>query len=97
MKIFDDTSLKKLISLIKGDINKKQDTITATGILTRDEAGAIDGIEMETATLVAVPNGLLKGDGTTISTAVEGTDYCTPNYVDTAIQTAIQNTWEASY
>ena len=42
--------------------------------------------------------GLLKGDGQgTISPAVAGTDYVTPNSMNTAIQSAIQNTWEASY
>ena len=42
--------------------------------------------------------GLLKGDGQgTISPAVAGTDYVTPNSMSTAIQSAIQNTWEASY
>lgn len=42
--------------------------------------------------------GLLKGsnDGT-ISAAVAGTDYVTPESMNTAIQSAIQNTWEASY
>lgn len=42
--------------------------------------------------------GLLKGDGQgTISPAVAGTDYVTPNSMNAAIQSAIQNTWEASY
>lgn len=42
--------------------------------------------------------GLLKGDGQgTISAAVAGTDYVTPDSMNTAIQSAIQNTWEASY
>ena len=42
--------------------------------------------------------GLLKGDGQgTISPAVAGTDYVTPDGMNTAIQSAIQNTWEASY
>ena len=42
--------------------------------------------------------GLLKGSGSgTISAAVAGTDYVTPESMTTAIQTAIQNTWEASY
>lgn len=42
--------------------------------------------------------GLLKGDGQgTISAAVAGTDYVTPDGMNTAIQSAIQNTWEASY
>ena len=42
--------------------------------------------------------GLLKGDGQgTITPAVAGTDYVTPDDMNTAIQSAIQNTWEASY
>lgn len=42
--------------------------------------------------------GLLKGSGNgTVSAAVAGTDYVTPESMNTAIQTAIQNTWEASY
>lgn len=83
MKYIGENSIKKLIALIKGDIAKKQDSITATGVLERDTAGAINGVEtvgatlVETqeATLVDVPNGLLKGDGTSISVAVAGTDY----------------------
>ena len=42
-------------------------------------------------------SGLLKGNGTTISAAVAGTDYVTPSGMTSAIQSAIQNTWEASY
>lgn len=42
--------------------------------------------------------GLLKGDGQgTISAAVAGTDYVTPDGMNTTIRSAIQNTWEASY
>ena len=85
MKYVDENAIKKLISLIKGDLATKQSTITATGVLERDTAGVINGVEtvgatlVETqeATLVDIPNGLLKGDGTTISAAVKGTDYWT--------------------
>ena len=85
MKYIGENAIKKLISLIKGDLATKQPTITATGVLERDTAGAINGVEtvgatlVETqeATLVDIPNGLLKGDGTTISAAVKGTDYWT--------------------
>lgn len=49
MKYIGENSIKKLIALIKGDLAKKQDSITVSG--------------------------LLKGDGTTISAAVAGTDY----------------------
>lgn len=42
--------------------------------------------------------GLLKGSGKgSVSAAVADTDYVTPSGMNTAIQTAIQNTWEASY
>lgn len=42
--------------------------------------------------------GILKGSGNgTITSAVAGTDYVTPDGMNTAIQSAIQNTWEASY
>lgn len=42
--------------------------------------------------------GLLKTNGyLTFSVAVAGTDYVTPDGMNTAIQSAIQNTWEASY
>lgn len=83
MKYIGENSIKKLISLIKGDLATKQPTITATGVLERDTTGVINGVEtvgatlVETqeATLVDVPNGLLKGDGNTISAAVAGTDY----------------------
>ena len=85
MKYIGENAITKLISLIKGDLATKQDSITATGVLERDTAGAINGVEtvgatlVETqeATLVDIPNGLLKGDGTTISAAVKGTDYWT--------------------
>ena len=87
MKYIGEKAITKLISLIKGDLATKQPTITATGVLERDTAGVINGVEtvgatlVETqeATLVDIPNGLLKGDGTTISVAVPGTDYAVPS------------------
>ena len=87
MKYIGENAITKLISLIKGDLATKQPTITATGVLERDTAGVINGVEtvgatlVETqeATLVDIPNGLLKGDGTTISVAVPGTDYAVPS------------------
>ena len=43
-------------------------------------------------------NGILKGNGAGgVSAAVAGTDYVTPSGMSSAIQAAIQNTWEASY
>lgn len=54
MKYIGENAIKKLISLIKGDLSTKQPTITASG--------------------------LLKGDGTTISAAVAGTDYAAASH-----------------
>ena len=78
MKYIGENAIKKLISLIKGDLATKQPTITASGLLKGDGAGTVTSADTQEATLVDVPNGLLKGDGTTISQAVAGTDYMAP-------------------
>ena len=78
MKYIGENAIKKLISLIKDDLATKQPTITASGLLKGDGAGTITAAETQEATLVDVPNGLLKGDGTTISAAVAETDYMAP-------------------
>ena len=78
MNYIGENAIKELISLIKGDLATKQNTITASGLLKGSGAGTITAAETQEATLVDVPNGLLKGDGTTISAAVAGTDYMTP-------------------
>lgn len=78
MKYIGESAIKKLISLIKGDLATKQNTITASGFLKGNGAGIITAAETQEATLVDVPNGLLKSDGTSISAAVAGTDYMTP-------------------
>ena len=75
MKYIGENAIKKLISLIKGDLATKQPTITASGLLKGDGAGTVTAADTQEAILVDVPNGLLKGDGTTISAAVAGTDY----------------------
>ena len=75
MKYIGENAIKKLISLIKGDLATKQPTITASGLLKGDGTGTVTAADTQEATLVDVPNGLLKGDGTTISAAVAGTDY----------------------
>nr|DAU46971.1 MAG TPA: hypothetical protein [Caudoviricetes sp.] len=54
MKYIGENAIKKLIALIKGDLAKKQNSITVSG--------------------------LLKGDGTTISAAVAGTDYAAASH-----------------
>ena len=77
MKYIGENAIKKLISLIKDDLATKQPTITASGLLKGDGAGTISTADTQEATLVDIPNGLLKGDGTTISAAVKGTDYWT--------------------
>lgn len=79
MKYIGENAIKKLISLIKGDLATKQPTITASGLLKGDGTGTITAADTQEATLVDVPNGLLKGDGTTISAAVAGTDYVVPS------------------
>lgn len=140
----------------KEKLDSAQPLITATGLLEGDGAGNITAADTEVATLVDVPNGLVKGDGITLSAAVAGTDYMVPptggttgqvltktansskwadapkslpdggtagdalvkstdggswetpveaslveimtkSEVESAIQSAIQNTWEASY
>ena len=58
MKYIGENAIKKLIALIKGDLAKKQNSITVSG--------------------------LLKGDGTTISAAVAGTDYVLPSTLDSS-------------
>ena len=79
MKYIGENAIKKLIALIKGDLSTKQPTITASGLLKGDGAGTVTAADTQEATLVDVPNGLLKGDGTTISAAVAGTDYVVPS------------------
>ena len=78
MKYIGENAIKKLISLIKDDLATKQPTITASGLLKGDGAGTVTAADTQEATLVDVPNGLLKGDGTTISAAVAETDYMIP-------------------
>lgn len=78
MKYIGENAIKKLIALIKGDLATKQPTITASGLLKGDGAGTVTAADTQEAALVDVPNGLLKGDGTTISQAVAGTDYMAP-------------------
>lgn len=99
MKYIGENAVKKLISLIKGDLATKQPTITASGILKGDGSGTVTAADTQEATLVDVPNGLLKGDGTTISAAVAGTDYVTPSTLpaaDTAIPDAtITSIWNS--
>ena len=80
MKYIGENAITKLISLIKGDLATKQPTITASGLLKGDGAGTVTAADTQEATLVDVPNGLLKGDGTTISAAVAEIDYMVPPF-----------------
>ena len=80
MKYIGERAIRKLISLIKGDLATKQNTITASGPLKGDGAGTVTAADTQEATLVDVPNGLLKGNGTTISAAVAGTDYAAASH-----------------
>ena len=100
MKYIGGNSIKKLISLIKNDLATKQSTITASGLLKGDGAGTISTAETQEATLVDVPNGLLKGDGTTISAAVKGADYFTESdktELVNAVLAALPNGNEVAY
>ena len=56
-------------------LDKNQGTTNSGKILGINAGGEVAPTDTEIATLVDVPNGLLKGDGTTISAAVAGTDY----------------------
>ena len=93
MKYIGENAIKKLISLIKGDLATKQPTITASGLLKGDGTGTITAADTQEATLVDVPNGLLKGDGTTISAAVAGTDYISPDGMNEAVAAAKDVFW----
>lgn len=69
-----------------------KDTVAKTD-LAEDVQKSLDNIP----TIPKTTN-LLKGTSTgAVSEATPGTDYITTNELTTAIQTAIQNTWEASY
>ena len=82
MKYVGENALKKWTSLVKSDIKKKLDknqgTANSGKILGVDASGEVAPTDTEVATLVDVPNGIVKGDGSTLSAAVAGTDYMTP-------------------
>ena len=82
MKYFGENALKKWTSLVKSDIKKKLDknqgTANSGKILGVDASGEVAPTDTEVATLVDVPNGIVKGDGSTLSAAVAGTDYMAP-------------------
>lgn len=82
MKYVGENALKKWTSLVKSDIKKKLDknqgTANSGKILGVDASGEVAPTDTEVATLVDVPNGIIKGDGNTLSAAVAGTDYMAP-------------------
>ena len=82
MKYVGENAFKKWTSLVKSDIKKKLDknqgTANSGKILGVDASGEVAPTDTEVATLVDVPNGIVKGDGNTLSAAVAGTDYMTP-------------------
>lgn len=82
MKYVGENALKKWTSLVKSDIKKKLDknqgTANSGKILGVDASGEVAPTDTEIATLVDVPNGIVKGDGSTLSAAVAGTDYMAP-------------------
>ena len=90
MKYVGENALKKLISLVKSDIKKKLDknqgTANSGKILGVDASGEVAPTDTEVVTLVDVPNGIVKGDGSTLSAAVAGTDYMAPPTGGTAGQ-----------
>lgn len=72
MKYLGETSLKKLISLIKGDIATKQTKIMETGLLKGDGSGNVSAATANTDYLPATDANL---QGTpTAPTAVKGTN-----------------------
>lgn len=79
MKYVGENALKKWTSLVKSDLKKKLDknqgTANSGKILGVDATGEVAPTDTEVATLVDVPNGIVKGDGSTLSVAVAGTDY----------------------
>ena len=79
MKYVGENALKKWTSLVKSDIKKKLDknqgTANSGKILSVDTSGEVAPTDTE---LVDVPNGIVKGDGSTLSAAVAGTDYMVP-------------------
>lgn len=82
MKYIGENAIKKLISLIKSDIKKKLDknqgTANSGKILGVNATGEVAPTDTEVATLVDVPNGIVKGNGSTLSAAVAETDYMAP-------------------
>ena len=92
MKYVGENALKKWTSLVKSDIKKKLDknqgTANSGKILGVDASGEVAPTDTEVATLVDVPNGIVKGDGNTLSAAVAGTDYVTPDGMNSAVADA---------
>ena len=79
MKYVGEKALKKWTSLVKSDLkkklNKNQGSANSGKILGVNATGEVAPTDTEVATLVDVPNGIVKGDGSTLSAAVAGTDY----------------------
>ena len=92
MKYVGENAFKKWTSLVKSDIKKKLDknqgTANSGKILGVDASGEVAPTDTEVATLVDVPNGIVKGDGNTLSAAVAGTDYITPDGMNSAVAEA---------
>ena len=57
MKYIGENAIKKLISLIKGDLATKQPTITASGLLKGDGAGTVTAAVAETDYMVPPTGG----------------------------------------
>ena len=82
MKYVGENALKKWTSLVKSDIKKKLDknqgVINSGKILGVDATGEVAPTDTEVATLMDIPNGIMKGNGSTLSAAVAGIDYMAP-------------------
>lgn len=76
----------------KKDIDAKQDKITASGFLVGDGAGGVSAQESIEASAIEVPNGLLKGVNGSITAAVAGTDYVTPDDIPSEVFVATYGT-----
>ena len=96
MKYVGENALKKWTSLVKSDIKKKLDknqgTTNSGKILGVDASGEVAPTDTEVATLVDVPNGIVKGDGSTLSAAVADMDYMAPPTGGTAGQVLTKTT-----
>lgn len=82
MKTLSDLSLKKLISLIKIDINKKENKITATGLLKKETDGTVTGLETLEPTVISLANVATSGSYTDLINKPEETSTTIVTWMD---------------